>query len=120
MRDWSRIVYDILSPDPHVKSIKVNGKVIWNGSKKEEEMYGMQSKSQSLVRSKRGVVRRLSDYDEGRTTAKASERRDDVSICREDIDEATSLQSISSREGSFSSTWGRGFSRSEDGHKTSI
>jgi len=107
MRDWSRIVVDLLSPDPHVKSIKVNGEVIWSGIKKEEEMYGMRNEGQSLVRSERGDVRRLSYYDEGRIASSSSSGKDDLPRCGGEIDEATSLHKISSRAGSLPTIGGR-------------
>ena len=87
MRDWSKIVYDLLTPDPHVKSIKVNGKVIWNGSEKEEEVYGMRTKGESSLRPKGGEVRRLSDYDEGRIASSPSSREDDLSRGGGEIDD---------------------------------
>ena len=107
MRGWSRIVYDLLTPDPHVKSIKVNGEVIWNGSKKEEEMYGMRNEGESSIRSKGGDVRRLSDYDEGPIASSPSSGKDDLPRCGGEVDETTSLHTVSSGAGSLSTTWGR-------------
>lgn len=107
MRDWTRIVFDLLSPDPHVKSIKVNGEVIWNGFKKEEEMYGMRNEGESSLRSKGGEVRRLSDYDEGRIASSSSPGEDDLPRGGREIDEASSLHQISSRAGSLSTIGGR-------------
>ena len=107
MREWVRTVVDIMSADPHTRSIKLNGELIWNGSEKEEEVRGMRNEGEHGLRPRGEVVCRLSDFDEGRGSQEPSSGEVDLSGGRGEVDEATEIQSFSSR-GDPLSTVGRG------------
>ena len=99
MSEWSMAVALMMSREPYVKSIKLNGEMVYNGSEKKEKMRGMRREEEHGIRPGGEVVRRLSDFDEERVIESASSGEVDLSGGGAAADAAVEIHTLPSGEG---------------------